>query len=196
MNKEQYMKELKKRLRRLPKEEFEKAIAYFEEYFEDAGPAEEASAIRNLGTPEEAADQIIWDMAIQNTKKPINNMKKGASAVWTGILAVFALPIALPFLVVALGLVFVLLTCVMLFFMALMLFGIASVFIGPVCIWGGLSILFQNIPTALVCIGLGFSFIGVGLLMMQIMYYSIRKFFNWTVQLLGSIVKKGGRKNA
>lgn len=37
MNKEQYMKVLKKRLRRLPKEDYNRAVEYFEEYFAEAG---------------------------------------------------------------------------------------------------------------------------------------------------------------
>lgn len=37
MNREEYLNELKKYLRRLPKDDYENAIEYFTEYFEDAG---------------------------------------------------------------------------------------------------------------------------------------------------------------
>ena len=37
MTKKEYMKKLAYQLRRLPKEDFDKAMDYFEEYFEDAG---------------------------------------------------------------------------------------------------------------------------------------------------------------
>ena len=36
MTKKEYMKKLAYQLRRLPKEDFDKAMDYFEEYFEDA----------------------------------------------------------------------------------------------------------------------------------------------------------------
>ena len=37
MNKQEYMEQLKKRLKRLPGEDFERAVEYFEEYFAEAG---------------------------------------------------------------------------------------------------------------------------------------------------------------
>ena len=57
MNKDEYIKRLEYRLRRLPKEEYDKAISYFTEYFEEAGPENEIQATQDLGTPEMAADQ-------------------------------------------------------------------------------------------------------------------------------------------
>ncbi len=41
MNKEQYLRALAGELRKLPKEEYERAIDYYVEYFEDAGPEHE-----------------------------------------------------------------------------------------------------------------------------------------------------------
>ena len=48
MNRDEYMQCLKYRLRRLPKEDYDKAVSYFTEYFEEAGPENEAQAIRSL----------------------------------------------------------------------------------------------------------------------------------------------------
>ena len=53
MNKQEYMKQLKQCLRRLPKEDFERAVEYYEEYFADAGSENEAKAIEDLGSPKE-----------------------------------------------------------------------------------------------------------------------------------------------
>ena len=44
MTKKEYMKKLAYQLRRLPKEDFDKAMDYFEEYFEDAGIENEQKA--------------------------------------------------------------------------------------------------------------------------------------------------------
>ena len=76
MNREEYMKLLQHRLRRLPKEDYNRAIAYFIEYFEEAGPEREAQAIEDLGSPELAADQIIRDFAVENADGPAKNVKK------------------------------------------------------------------------------------------------------------------------
>ena len=59
MNREEYLNELKKYLRRLPKDDYENAIEYFTEYFEDAGSEHEADAIRELGSPREAAADLL-----------------------------------------------------------------------------------------------------------------------------------------
>ena len=37
MNKQEYMRQLEIKLKRLPKDDFERAIEYYEEYFAEAG---------------------------------------------------------------------------------------------------------------------------------------------------------------
>ncbi len=51
MNRNEYMQRLKDRLRRLPKEDYNKALSYFTEYFEEAGQENESQAIEDLGSP-------------------------------------------------------------------------------------------------------------------------------------------------
>ena len=41
MNKEQFLARLEKRLRRIPQEERENIMLYYQEYFEEAGPEQE-----------------------------------------------------------------------------------------------------------------------------------------------------------
>ena len=53
------------------------AISYFTEYFEEAGPDNEAQAIEDLGTPELAADQIIRDFAVENAREPARDVRHG-----------------------------------------------------------------------------------------------------------------------
>ena len=96
MNRNEYMKRLGYRLRRLPKEDFDRAMEYFTEYFEEAGPENEQQAIEDLGAPEAAADQIVRDMAFENAREKNTSVKRGFSTVWIGILAIFAAPVGLP----------------------------------------------------------------------------------------------------
>ena len=46
MTRQEYMEELKKYLKRLPQEDFDNAIEYFSEYFEEAGPEKEQQVMR------------------------------------------------------------------------------------------------------------------------------------------------------
>ena len=65
MNRETYLKELRKYLKRLPKDDYENAMEYFTEYFDDAGNDEEA--IRELGSPREAASNLLAALLNQKT---------------------------------------------------------------------------------------------------------------------------------
>ena len=58
MTKEQFLFQLEQLLLDLPQEEREEAIAYYREYFNDAGSEDEASIIEELGTPEKVAASI------------------------------------------------------------------------------------------------------------------------------------------
>lgn len=190
MNQEQYMKLLRKRLRRLPKEDFEMAVAYFEEYFTDAGPDQAEQAIADLGLPEEAAEQIIRDIAIRNTTAPVAGVRRSLGAVWVGILAVFAVPVALP---LAIGLIVVavmLMIAALASMLAVFLAGAAAVFAGMIAFLAGLSIITVNLPNTLVCLGFGLAGIGLGLLIIYWMCRFGRSFLNWTVHMFGRIVKR------
>ena len=58
MNREEYLKRLSFLLKDLPEEEIEDAIAYYEDYFEEAGEDKEEQVIKELGPPEKVAKMI------------------------------------------------------------------------------------------------------------------------------------------
>lgn len=190
MNQEQYMKLLRKRLRRLPKEEFEMAVAYFEEYLTDAGPDQVDQAIADLGSPEEAAEQIIRDIAIRNTTAPVAGVKKGIGAVWVGILAVLAVPVALPLAIGLIGLAMVLIFLVLTIMLVVIISGAAAVIAGITAFIAGLSIFTVDVPNALICLGFGLAGIGVGLLLIICMFGLSRIFLNWVICMFGRVVKR------
>lgn len=70
LTKEEYLAQLKKYLKRLPKEDYNNAMDYFTEYFEDAGPEGEAALIQELGTPKEAAYEILDNLITEKRKDP------------------------------------------------------------------------------------------------------------------------------
>ena len=58
MNREEFMRQLESLLQDLPVIEREKAIQYYNEYFEDAGPENEKSVIEALGNPARVAENV------------------------------------------------------------------------------------------------------------------------------------------
>ena len=62
MTRKEYMEQLKKYLKRLPKEDYENAIEYFSEYFDEAGPENEQQVMEELGQPKEAARELLLNL--------------------------------------------------------------------------------------------------------------------------------------
>lgn len=195
MSKTEYMEILKKKISRLPKDDYDRAVEYFEEYFADAGEGQEAQAMEDLGSPEMAAEQIIREIAINNTKEPVENVKKGLNAVWVGILAVCAAPIALPLVFVGIGTLLVLIASAFLVLAGFFLAGVVLLVTAPVCIAGGIMSITAGVPTVLSCFGLGLFTLGAGLALMYGMVCLSKRFLTWVVNVFGRMLNKGGKKN-
>ena len=102
----EYLKQLEKYLRKLPQSDYEDAMEYFTEYFADAGPENEQAVIKELGTPKQAAAELMRNLldkkvdeceAMEKEEKQKEKKKTtGANVVWIAILALFAAPIGAP----------------------------------------------------------------------------------------------------
>jgi uncharacterized membrane protein len=164
MNKEQFMLQLREELRRLPSDEADSAMEYYEEYLEEAGPENEAATIASWGTPAKVASKISAEYEM---KQVIANKsdKKGLSAVWVVILAIFASPIAIPvaaalaIVVLALALVVIILVA------ALGIIALSFAFSGLICVAAGISTIASSFPTFLFFTGAGLFLAGAGIAM-------------------------------
>lgn len=80
MNREEYMKGLERALSgRVPEEELQNILIYYNEYFDEAGPQQEMGVIEELGSPEGVAARLLEDRA------PVG-WRKGGTPVWKGAL--------------------------------------------------------------------------------------------------------------
>lgn len=94
MNRDKFMKTLKKKLKFLPKEERESAIDFYENYFNDA--ESEEIALSKLASPEEIATGLLIEFG--ESKKPLSK-----SSIFMLILLS---PIYIPLGIVGLALLF------------------------------------------------------------------------------------------
>ncbi len=195
MNKVEYMQSLRKQLRRLPKEDFERAVDYFEEYFSDAGTEEEAQVIENLGTPEFAAEQIIADIVRKNAAVPVKDVKRGLNAVWVGVLAVCAAPLALPLALAFAVVIIAFVLCILAIIMCFIFAGIVLTISGPFCIVAGFTVITANFPAFLSCLGAGLVSVGIGMLLTFGMIRFCQWFLTGMVRFFGHIIEKGGKTN-
>lgn len=196
MNKQEYMKQLKEKLKRLPKEDFARAVEYYEEYFAEAGEENEAKAIEDLGSPKEAADQIICDMALNYSKKPVKDVRSGINGLWVAVLALFAVPIALPLLFSGVALVIAALIAVWALLLALLVMAGCVVIAGPLTMIAGFSVITKSFPVFLCCVGMGFMHIGIGAALTFGIYLLCRRLMGWTLHGIARLIRKEGKKHA
>ena len=101
MTRREFMTELAARLHRLPKEDLQAALQYYEEYFDEAGSQNEQEVIRELRSPAHVASKILSDYAVKEAKKARASTKSGWRAFWFTILAICAAPVAVPLIIAA-----------------------------------------------------------------------------------------------
>lgn len=162
MSREQFLEQLRNKLKGLPPEDMEDALEYYKEYLDEAGPENEAATIEAWGDPDRIATQILADYAAKRVDaKP--SARKGLSTVWVVILAIFASPIAVP---IAAVIVCVMLALIIAVGSVVLGFGAAAVglFAGGVCsVIMGLCVMFQSFPTTVFYVGTGLFCAGLGI---------------------------------
>lgn len=164
MSREEYLRALSRELRRLPKDEYEKAMDYYVEYFEEAGPEKEQEIIKDLGSPKDVAAQIIMDAAMERMDKPQRSMKRGLSTVWMVVLAVCAAPIALPLAIGILAMAGGVLVTAGTLLLCALLVEAGAVAAGVVAVVGGIILLFSHPLSAVTVTGMGLFMIGISIL--------------------------------
>ena len=64
MNRKEFLEKLEGLLSGLPESEREEALMYYNDYFDDAGPENEAAVIEKLGSPGQVAESILYGMSV------------------------------------------------------------------------------------------------------------------------------------
>ncbi len=104
MNKSAYIKELEKRLKYIPREDREDAVAYYTELMADMGVDETEDVEARLGSAKDAAKQIIDEATDKHIEayQEKKSFKGHATVVWLTILGILSLPLSLPLAAVVL----------------------------------------------------------------------------------------------
>ena len=182
MNRKEFMAELERLLADMPEEERQAAVQYYADYFADAGEENEAEVIRELGSPEKAAESIKADYyGTEFNESEYDNkdyMKKygqrsserrDSSRPWTSNTLKLILIIAIAIILwpVTLGIalaVFGIAAAVVCFFAVLVIASVAILIAGGVTIVVGLAVAIAVPPAALVTAGIGLLMFVLGLI--------------------------------
>lgn len=190
MNRASFLKKLRGKLQRLPAHEIDAALAYYEEYFDEAGEENEQRVIQQLGSPSHVASQIMADYALKDLEAASTSTKKNMSAIWLIILAIISAPLSLPLLVVAIALIFSFGAVIFSFIIAIIATMLGIFFGGIVALISGFFILAQDWATALLFMGVGFIVTGLGILLFPIVARLIKTIVVVCVEALGKLFHK------
>lgn len=103
MTRTEYLEQLDAHLRKLPQADYEEAMAYFTEYFEEAGEENEAMVMAELGTPSEAARELINNILDKKVMEDRYPPRSKQQIIWIALLAICALPIGLALILTILA---------------------------------------------------------------------------------------------
>ena len=194
MTRDEYLGQLSKYLKKLPKADYDDAMEYFTEYFSETDDDEAKKLMDELGTPKEAACDIISNVLDKriDEKKQADEKKQDDSGkrsvlgiLWVAILAICAIPVATPLLISGLVVMFCILLCIVLVLLCVFLVGVCSVIARAVVT------IKLSIPAALMLLGLGLAAIGVGIIVSVIGVLFSRFLIDITIKFAQKASKRG-----
>ena len=172
MTRTEYIAKLTKYLRKLPQKDYEEALEYFMEYFEEAGPENEAQVIAELGTPKEAAHEVISRLLDEKIIEEKSSLRNKTTILWIAMLLTLHVVI-FAVIVTALALTF-----------ALLISGIYTFFTS-------FSLLNVSLASTLFGVGLGLLMFGGALLLLLISFEICKLIVKLITLLIKWLIKKG-----
>lgn len=201
MKTDEYLRQLSKYLKKLPKADYDDAMEYFTEYFVETDENEAKKLMDELGTPKEAACDIISNILekkidekkqADSEKKQVDSDKKSVfGLLWIALLAIFALPVATPLLISGLIVMFCVLLCVVLAVLCVFLFGVCAAIAGMAVIARAIVTVKISISSAIMLSGLGLAAIGVGIIILLLGVLCVRLFAELTIKFAHKASKRG-----
>ena len=191
MTRTEYIAKLTKYLRKLPQKDYEEALEYFMEYFEEAGPENEARVIAELGTPKEAAHEVISRLLEEKIVEDKSSLRNKTAILWIAILAVLASPVALPILLFFLAMLMTLLMIIFAVIVTALALTFALLISGVYTFFTSFSLLSVSLASTLFGGGLGLLMFGGALLLLLISFEICKLIVKLITLLIKWLIKKG-----
>lgn len=221
LSKTEYLQQLEKYLKKLPKEDFEDAMEYFTEYFEDADDEGAQALMEELGTPKEAASDLMMNLldrkltdvspdtetsgstshdAVNHSGAGhITNRKIWKSILWISLLVLFAIPIGAPLLISVVVVLLCAMLCAIILDLCVFIAAFSGFLIGCKLVLRGLLALPVSLPGFSMITGSGLLVIGLGILTTLLGILLTRqgcRFFAASVKWIANQRKKSKRGEA
>ena len=196
MSKEEYLNQLHKYLRKLPRQDYEDAMEYFTEYFQETDEEGAAELMKELGTPKEAARELmanLLDKKIEEHQKyetdgQTRAEKKGSGkhVIWIALLVLFAAPVGAPLLVALAAVVLSLVVCMLAILLCVVLLAACLVIIGGKIIARGILAVPISMSGFAMLTGSGLLAMGAGILGVLLCIYLCK----WSSMLIAKLVRR------
>ena len=189
MTREEYMAKLQKYLRKLPKQDYEDAVEYFNEYFSDADEEGQQKLMKELGTPKEAAADLMCNLLDRKIKEQDDNAeeKKSRKGITTlAILTILSTPVTIPLFVAMLAVLLAVIITVICVIVSDFMMAFCVLLIGGKLLLRGLVSFPYSISGALTITGCALFGIGCAILLYIFGIYLCK----WTSMLLVKLARK------
>ena len=192
MTRTEYLNQLEAYLMKLPQADRIEAMDYFKELFDDAGPEGEEELVTSLGSPKEAAHDILTTLLDKKINEE-NSNKNNRQVLQIAILALLAAPIGIPvgisILMAIIG-IFIAAVSVLLAFFAV---SAAGLILGGVLLFESFYVLSESTAAFMLIFGGGLLAIGASSLVLLATSYVTRFFGILILRLIQWILNRGKR---
>lgn len=189
MTREEYMAKLQKYLRKLPKQDYEDAIEYFNEYFSDTDEEGQQKLMEELGTPKEAAADLmhnLLDRKLQEQDIGTEEKKSKKGITLLAILAIVSTPVTVPLFITMLVVLLSVAICIASVIVSDFIAAFSILLVGGKLLLRGLVSFPYSLSGALMITGGGLFGIGCAILLFILGIYLCK----WTGMLLVMIARK------
>ena len=219
MTRKEYMEQLKKYLKRLPKEDYDNAIEYFSEYFDEAGPENEQQVMEELGQAKEAARELLLNLLQESVgdSKDITDFGESSHAhgrtdsgnlsttgystsagkkrspgkiILLAFLVICASPVSIALLFAGLAVLAAVVIVIAAVIFSMAVTGVSAIAGGIVLTGFGVTLIARSLAAACMMVGSGFLMAGAGILVGVLTIYICK----WCAMGIGRLVNRLARK--
>ncbi|XCY70009.1 DUF1700 domain-containing protein [Streptococcus iniae] len=164
MTKDAYLRALDKYLKKLPEQDYQDAMDYFQEYFDEAGPENEEEAITELGSPKEAAREILGKL-LDDKKEEDSSLlgRNGKSILWITLLSLLLAPIVFPLVIASIAIVIAIVVTVAALLFSLVVVGLVLLANGIYVLGDSFHYLSSSLANFSLSLSMGFGMLAVAL---------------------------------
>ena len=192
MTRTEYLNQLEAYLMKLPQSDRIEAMDYFKELFDDAGPEGEEELMTSLGSPKEAAHDILTTLLDKKINEE-NSSKNDRYILRIALLALLAAPIGIPVgiaLLMSIIGIFIAAVSVLIAFFAV---SVAGLILGGVLLFESFYVLAESTSAFILIFGGGLLAIGASSLVLLATSYVARFFGLLVLRLIQWILNRGKR---